>query len=131
MNKIIAPKTYAAAFLGSVKKAKRGDEARIVNNFVRVVKRTGGGRRMKDIVRSVEEQLVKENAGRVVKIEAARPLTKKQESEMKSFMKPQDHLEIEIHPDLIAGIRIVIDGEWAIDNTFKRKIEKLFTVSTH
>lgn len=121
----ISPKTYAKILLESLQESK--NESAALENFVRVVAKTGGVRKFPKVVRAVEEVVIRKNGGRVIMTETARPFTKKQETELRSQFSPKDHLEIAVRPELVAGIRIVIDGEEAIDNTLRRKLEKLFT----
>ena len=122
----ISPKVYARAFLASLKEVKDRAEPKAVKNFIKVLQKTNGLKKGGKIIRAVESQLVHDAGGRMIRVESARRLTKKQEEEMKNLFRREDTVEFALRPELIAGVRVSIDSEWSLDNTLRRKLEKLF-----
>lgn len=123
----VSPKTYARALLLAMEDIKRGSEETVLRAFTKTIARKGERRRFGEILHEVEAALIRREGGRMIKIETARELKPREKGEIKSRFGAKDQLEIVIRPELIAGIRITIDGEEAIDNTLRRKLEKLFT----
>jgi len=65
---------------------------------------------------------------REVVIESARPLGKSQEALIKNLLKPGDAVSYKITPDLVAGVKIVVNDEMQFDGSLKAKLDSLFRV---
>ena len=99
--------------------------AKVFKRFLQAVARKGDARKLPAVVRELERSDVHAKGGRMVTIEFARTLGH-ETSEFKSFLKPEDHLENRVNPDLVAGVRITIDEERELDFSLARRLNKMF-----
>ncbi len=120
-----SPDAYATAFLDVAKKHK-GKDNELTKRFLDVIKKNGDAALVPKIMRTTEQIAIKRNGGRMVMVESARPLTETQTKELKRHFTANDKIEMKINADLIAGVKIVIDGEWVIDASLRRKLKNLF-----
>ena len=117
--------TYARAFVLAVReKTVAPDDA--VRRFVAIVTRNGDRSSLRKITSEAERIALQEQGGRKVVIESARPLGRKALEEFKKEFGAPDVVEEELNPELIAGVRLTIGGEWMIDATLAGKLKKLF-----
>jgi len=122
-------KDYAEAFL-EVVEGKSGEEQRLMmKRFLDTVKKFGDAGNLKKIFAAVELVLTKERGGKEVVVESAREIPVALHKELETKFKSEDLVRERINPALIAGVRVLIDGEWMVDASLKRRLEKLFTAS--
>ncbi len=117
---------YAEAFLRAFE-SRTGKEADISGRFIALVQKNGDSANLPKIVREIEALLVKKSGGRTVLVESARPLQENQKREIESRFGKHDTVEFKARPDLVAGVRVIIDGEEMLDVTLKRRLDKLFS----
>ena len=88
-----------------------------LQKFLRLLEKNGDTKKMKEIVALVEKMKY-----RKVVIETARTVKTNWR-----FGK-HDKIEEKISPELLAGVRITINGETQLDFSLKNKLDKIFTV---
>lgn len=118
--------TYARAYIEVLDGAKKKDQAEVTKKFISVVEKNGDLGGLKNILREAEKIAVKKGGGRFIEVEVAREsdsLTKK----IISLFSAKDHIEIKERPELLAGARVLIDGERELDFSFASKVRKLFS----
>jgi len=120
------PRIYARAFLEVIEKTKDLQRSEIMQRFFHIVRKNGDWSSMGKIFAAVRKAFVEKHGGRMVKLEFARPVEEKIVDRLRKLFSPKDHVDIAIHPRLVAGARITIDGEKEIDNSLQRKLAKLF-----
>lgn len=99
-------------FLALIRKnGAEGQTKKILNEAARLVRRKG----------SAKDAKVRE-----VIIASARPLTEAQRKMVDAFLTPYDIVREKINPDLVAGVKIVVDDELQFDGTMKAKLDALF-----
>ena len=80
-----------------------------------------------DLIIAAYEKLVQEENGvRKIRIEAASPVTEKLKKEISEILGKKIYLEEQTNINILAGIKILVDGELLIDASGKRQIEKIF-----
>lgn len=121
----VSPIIYARAFRKALKE-KGVSEDGLVQNLCRIVKERSTPRQGNKIVRKVSEEIVRHNGGRLVMVETARQLADAAFKKIKNTFLRADYVEQRERPELIAGMRIVIDGEKEFDGSLKRKFDILF-----
>lgn len=120
-------KDYAKAFLAAVE-GKSGEEHRLMmKRFLNAVKKFGDEKNLSKILAALELAVTKERGGREVIMESAREILASLRTALVAGFKPNDLIRERTNPALIAGIRILINGEWMVDASLKRRLEKLFT----
>jgi F0F1-type ATP synthase delta subunit len=121
---------YAKALVEVIEEAGAAgavkDRSAVAKNFLAVVRKNGDEARLKKILDEAARLSRGKGGAREVVIESARPLGKSQEKALQSFVKPGDTLHYKIDPDLVAGVKIIINDEMQFDGTMKGKLDKLF-----
>ncbi len=86
-----------------------------LKNFLRVLEKNGDRKKLKEIVALAERMMY-----RKIMIETARRV------KVVWPKKKNDLIEEKINPDLIAGVKITVNGEKQLDFSLKNKVEKIF-----
>jgi F0F1-type ATP synthase delta subunit len=107
--------------------AKKGskDDEHIAKNFLAMIKRNGDEAHLKKILEEASRFARGKSGVRKVTVESARELNPSQKAMMKDFIKPGDVVEERIDPELIAGIKIVLNDELQFDGSLKNKLNKV------
>ncbi|MDO8496685.1 MAG: F0F1 ATP synthase subunit delta [bacterium] len=105
--------------------AKTTSREKVVEGFLKLLKKTGDIKHSKKIIEAIHKKIVNEKSGKWVNIEVARESALKKEKLKHSFSE-KDHVEFKINPELVAGVRITIDGESELNNSLQGKLNKLF-----
>src|SRR3990167_2747700 len=119
------PQLYAQALFEALEEQPK-DRDRIIHRFLALVGRRGDARFLPKIFTRLEALVVRSEGGRVGRFATARPLPERELKRVRAAFGDRDRFHSEIRPDLIAGVKIIIDDEWVIDATMKRKLQKLF-----
>lgn len=120
-----SPELYAKAFAYAVRDASKAHETALVKNFVKAVNRRGDMRLLKKIITLVEGYMAAEKGGRMVVVESARLLPLYAKKELLSRFAKNDIVREKIKTELVAGVRIIINGERELDCSFKGAVEKI------
>lgn len=124
-----SPKVYAKSFCEVALRAKSQKEIdRYINNLLSLVETSRDQRGLKDIYSAIEKIVIQKTNSRKLVIESARPLNDENEKKLKLFIKPSDRVEKVISKQLIAGIKVTINDELQLDNSFSRKIKNLLNI---
>lgn len=118
--------TYAKAFTAALSDEKAPSEASLAKNFMSLLKWTRDIKFRDKIMEVLEEAIVRAKGGRYVTIETPLPLSPYQAKQIRTIFTSKDLVKDSINPDLIAGIRIIINREIELDASMKRKLSKLF-----
>lgn len=115
-----------AAIIADAEKRDVKDQDRIVQNFIALVRKNGDEPHIRKLVEEAA-RMARGKAGlRKVTVESARPLGAAQRKTVGRFMKAGDIVEEEVDPELVAGMRIIINDEMQFDGSLKGKLDKLF-----
>ncbi len=121
----IRPKDYAVAFV-DVYEARVGakDKASLISRFIALVRKNGDWHGREKIISEIEDEFRAREGGRKIIAEFAR------KSALPKFLKnlsAPDTLVVKTTPELVAGIRITINGKREADFSLKRKLNNLFS----
>jgi F0F1-type ATP synthase delta subunit len=107
--------------------SKKGgkDDTQIANNFLAMIKKNGDEGHLKKILEEASRFARGKSEVRKVTVESARELNPSQKEMMKNFIKPGDVIEERIDPELIAGIKIILNDELQFDGSLKNKLNKV------
>jgi F0F1-type ATP synthase delta subunit len=119
-------KDYAKA-LSEFLVAKDVDEKKLASGFIKLLEKQGDLGKAKEILEKTEIFLAKKHGKKAITFETARKLTDHQKKSFSKFVEKGDVVKEKINPDLIAGIKIVVDGNKQIDYSMKNKINKIFS----
>ena len=117
---------YAEALADAVSAAKSEDGARVAGNFMGLLRKSGDETHAAKIVKEAERILLLRGGGREIVFESARPLATPPYKTFQEFTTPKDTVTLRINQDLIAGIRVIVNGEREFDGSLKGKLDKLF-----
>lgn len=117
---------YAKALVDAIGVGKGKNEEAITKNFLALIRKNGDEAYLAKILGEAERLLREKDGTRKLIVESARPLAKSAEALLKEIEKPGDVFEKKISTDLIAGIKIVVNGELQFDGSLKGKLDKLF-----
>jgi len=117
-------KLYAKA-LAEILVKKGIDEKKIINNFVRILVKSGQERKAKEIMNLTEDLLLVKQGKRKITLETARRLTAENRALLKEFAREGDVVKEKVDRDLIAGVKITINNEKQFDNSMLNKINNL------
>ena len=120
------PSFYAKALAEAALEAKGKGHDEIVKNFLALVKKNGDEGELRKIVPEAERLVRRATGKRKVTVQSARALNPAQEKMVKGLAKPGDMVEYGVDPELIAGIRIILDDELQYDGSLRGKMDKLF-----
>lgn len=117
---------YAKAFSEALAEHPSGKD-HIIKSFLSAVYKNGDWPAIEKIFNLITQKITHGAGGRVVSAEFARPLSDKMISEFKKEFSAKDYVEISVKPGLVAGVRVLIDGEKELDMTLAKKINKLLS----
>jgi F0F1-type ATP synthase delta subunit len=125
---------YAKALDEAIADSAAGPVAKkeaVVKNFLTLIRRNNDESRMKKILEEAARLARGRNRGQVgairqVTIQSARPLSKAQEKMLAGFLGADDVVDYEIDPELVAGVKIIVNDEMQFDGTMKAKLDNLF-----
>ncbi|HEY5221135.1 MAG TPA: F0F1 ATP synthase subunit delta [Candidatus Paceibacterota bacterium] len=124
-----APHVYAKALV-EVLSAPEGSagkktDAAIAKNFLELVRKNGDESHLQKILEEASRFARGKSGVRKVMIESARPLAPSQRKIVERFTKPGDVVEERINPDLIAGIKVILNDEMQFDGSLKNKLNRV------
>jgi len=96
-----------------------------IEGFIKLLKKTGDIRHTDKIIEAIHRKTLKEKGGKWVTVEVARESALKK-GVLKNKYSEKDHVDFKINQELIAGVRITVDGEEEMDNSLNNKLKKLF-----
>ena len=128
MNKQAKIKLYAKVLAEIISKkggVSATDEKKIVNNFVKLLVSSGFEKKSKEILELTEDLLLVKRGKKKVTFETARKITAGQKKMMDGFIDKGDVVKQKINPELIAGIKIIINDSRQFDSSMQSKLNKI------
>lgn len=117
---------YAEALAAAIDEVGPSRRDIIIQNFLAMLKKSGDEVHAEKIVSAAEHILRRGDNGREILFESARPLAHPSRGSLLGIVGTKDVIVEHINPDLIAGVRIVVDGEREFDGSLKGKLDKMF-----
>jgi F0F1-type ATP synthase delta subunit len=117
-------KLYAQA-LAEVLAKKGVDENKVASNFTKILISAGLEKKAKEILDLAEDFLLAKQGKRKITLETARKMTSGQKKMMNEFVKSGDIVKEKINPELIAGIKIIINNSRQFDSSMQSKLQKI------
>lgn len=120
-------KQYAAALVAALREKSDSEQRETARRFFVLLHRHGLWSRRLLILKEVERQFLKEHDARKVAVAAALPLSSKTRREIERTVGKNIFWQETVEPELLAGIKILVDDEILIDASAKRYVKRLFT----
>jgi F0F1-type ATP synthase delta subunit len=118
-------KNYANALVEFLSEGKIADK-KISQGFIKLLERQNDLKKSKEIIELAEFLLAKKNNKKSVTFETARKLSEAQRKILLKSTEIGDIIKEKINPELIAGVKIIVDNEKQLDQTLLKKINNLF-----
>jgi len=113
---------YVGAFTQAI---KTSTQEQVVASFIKLLKKTGDIKHSSKIIGAIHKKIVNEKGGKWVNVETARESALKKDL-LKHNFSEKDHVDFKINPELVAGVRITVNGEEELNNSLQNKLNKLF-----
>ncbi len=116
---------YARSLFLILSEVEPAGHSLIFKNFWKTVLKNGDQSKLKNIIDSFEELVVRSRGGRVIILETARESDDLLEK-LKRLFKPDDLVKKIINPKLVSGVRVELDHGMELDYSLERKFRKIF-----
>jgi F0F1-type ATP synthase delta subunit len=117
---------YARAFFETIKTAPEKKQEEIARRFIQVIRKNSDQQIIKKIFRQVRQLLIKNRGGRIITLEFARAVSEELRDKLKNNFSAKDYIEEVFRPELIAGVRVLVDNEKELDLTMRRNLKRIF-----
>ena len=122
-------KLYAKALVEvlskpSYAKASEGQD-KVIKNFIRLLVNSGLEKKSKEILDLAQDLLLQKQGKRKITFETARPITTSQKKVLDSIINKGDVVKEKISPELIAGIKIIINDSKQFDGSLQGKLQRI------
>ena len=125
MNKQAKIKSYAKA-LAEVINSGKVDDKKIASNFTKFLISSGYISKAKEILDLAEDFILAKNKNRRITIETARKATINQKKMLERFVKSGDVVKEKVNPELIAGVKIIINDSKQFDSSLQSKLQNIY-----
>src|SRR3989338_10288687 len=115
--------TYAVSLANAISEGNV-DDKKIVANFLVLLQKNQDIKKAKEIISLTERILLARAGNKKVILEKARNVFT--DTFIKKFTRKGDEVEEIINPNLIAGIKVIVDNEKQLDLSLSAKLENIF-----
>ncbi len=119
-------KQYTEALYEVIKDKGLVEQKKIIRNFLQLLKKRHVKASSNSMLRYFEKCYLKDHDMRKVEVESMNPLSDILKSDIKKSVGKQVLLYEKINPDLLAGIKMIVDNSLLIDASAKTKLAVLF-----
>lgn len=121
----LSSRTYAAALLPELKE-KRTVSGAAVRRFVEVLRRNGDMAKLPAILKECEALYCRANGITKVDMIIAREQERISAEKMKRTFGPKSAVSVSVKPEIIGGAIFIINDEWIVDGSIRRRLEQMF-----
>ena len=118
---------YASALYEACEGRSESAQKKIARQFAALLRRHRMSSKTRLILAAYEKISLQKRGERRVRIEAPAPVSEQFKKEIRAILGPKVHWEESVRPDLLAGVKIVVDDDTVIDASAKKQIERMFT----
>ena len=121
------PRQYAEALLKALKEKKVSEQKKIMTGFLNVLRRKGDYQQIPRVLRVFEKIYWSNQGKKKVLVEYPDELAKEVRKEIENILGKKIVLSECKKPELLAGVRILVDDELMIDSSGKYFLNKLIS----
>ena len=121
-------KIYSQALADVISEGKT-DGKKIADNFLALLIKAGQEKRGKEILDLAEDLLLVKQGKQKIIFETARKITSEQKKLLHAVAKTGDKIQEKIAPELIAGVKIIINDSKQFDGSLLSKMSRIFAGS--
>ncbi|HBT81794.1 hypothetical protein A2757_03205 [Candidatus Giovannonibacteria bacterium RIFCSPHIGHO2_01_FULL_48_47] len=118
---------YAQALFEALEEDGGKEESKALKRFSALLEKNNDADNFEKILRAFEKIIVEKSGGKFVTLEFSRPVDENLVKKLSSIFSKKDFVEFRERPELLAGVRILIDGEKELDFSFQGRLNKLFS----
>ena len=118
---------YAEALHAALKGAPVSKHKDIMRRFAALLGRHRMSGKSDLVVAAYEKIVLRETGMRKVKIESAAPASEQLKKEIGAVLGENIFIEAKTNPELLAGIKILVDNELLIDASAKRQLARMLS----
>ncbi len=118
-------KIYAKALADFLLETKKSRE-KVSEGFLKLLEKNGLMGKAKEIVSLAEDYILQKKGNKKIVFESARKVSQSQKKLLESYVKEGDIIKENINPELIAGVKIIVNGEKQIDYSLNKKLQEIF-----
>ena len=122
-----SPKQYAESWWDLKREPEGKDNQGLMNKFLRVIQKRGDWKKIGLILREIEKLYLISSHTLKVDIESPVPLSSSIKDKIISILGKPVLFREKIEPELLAGVKILINNETLIEATAKRKLDEMFS----
>lgn len=120
------PQQYAQALLAACEQKSDVEQKKIVKRFAELLVRHQATGKTHAICVAYEKLNLQKEGMRSVRVETVDGVSEKLKNEIHAILGKHIYIEEVANPDLLGGVKILIDGEILIDASARRQMEGLF-----
>ena len=124
------PIQYAQAFLEVCENKSEAEQKKIVKRFVQLLVRYRATGSISAICTAYEKLALQSKGMRRVQVEVVNPISEQLKKDIHAILGKNIHIEEVKNPDLLGGVKILVDDEILIDASARRHIENLFIATS-
>lgn len=117
-------KIYAKALM-NILMDKAVDKDEVVKRFLKLLEKNGDLKKTKEIVALAEKLFVKKTGIKKIVLETARSI--KIKNLLNNIFGPNDLIVEKINPEIVAGVKIIVDDEQQLDFSLQSKLNQIFS----
>lgn len=117
------PSEYAKAYLAAL--GQGAEEGVAVKRLAAILLKNGDRMKAMRVAEEIERFLVARAGGRMVRMEFAREVDSRSQEKLASAYSPRDRVSVALNPKLLAGVRIITNGEEELDVSLQGKLRSL------
>ncbi|MDO8529889.1 MAG: F0F1 ATP synthase subunit delta [bacterium] len=118
-------KNYVTALAELILEAKPGTQKKITDGFFKLVLKHNYLSKASQIVALAEDIILRKKGNKKIILQTARKIEKPTFAKSFGAVKG-DVIENEINPELIAGVKVIINNEKQLDFSLKNKLDQIF-----
>lgn len=118
-------KIYARALAEVISEGKT-DGKKIADNFLKFLIKSGQEKRAKEILSLAEDFILLKQGKRKIIFETARKITSDQKKMLHGIAETGDKVQEKIKPELIAGVKIIINDSKQFDSSLLSKLQNMY-----
>jgi F0F1-type ATP synthase delta subunit len=118
--------SYRDSFLAAVKGKSDSESKRITKNFLAILIRDKSFSKINEIMRAIHLEHLKRLGRKEIHAHSPSTLDSKTKKELHAIFGKDAHIKETVDPELLGGVKLLVDDEILIDSTAKRWIDEMF-----
>lgn len=121
-----SPKRYARALFEALDGKTGNDRKKLLKHFLFVLSRRGDSQKLTRILVELERVYLAKAKAKKVEVESADPISRNARENIAKTLGGKVFFAERVRPELLAGIKILVNGELLIDASASSLIRKMF-----